>query len=100
LFREGTKIRTTLDKQLQDTVNAQEDTNGNARERVPERIVIVREGADIRAISCAADEDTVRTWAFSPGVQTGERTVESMATGSLEPGDLLSGEAPAGSRQD
>jgi len=34
LFREGTKIRTTLDKQLQDAVNATEEMNGNARERV------------------------------------------------------------------
>lgn len=100
LFREGTKIRTTLDKQMQDMLNAQEEINGNARERVPERIVIIREGIDIRAISCAANEDAVRTWAISPGIQTGERSVESIATGSLKPGDLLAGPAPAESRQD
>ncbi|HWR72525.1 MAG TPA: transglycosylase domain-containing protein [Nitrospirota bacterium] len=100
LYREGRKIRTTLDKQLQDTLNAQEEQNGNARERVPERIVIIREGIDIRAISCTANEDTVRSWQGSAGVQAGERSVESMAPGSLDPGDLLSEGSSAEIRQD
>ncbi len=89
LYREGRRIRTTLDKQLQDMLNAQEGSNGNAHEKVPERIVIIREGTDIRAISCGASEDAVRSWTASPGTPTVERSVESMATYSLDPADLL-----------
>lgn len=95
LYREGRKIGTTLDKRLQDMLRGQEERAGTDTEKVPDRILVIREGSEIRAISCAANEETVRSWGAPEGIVPAELTVDSLATGALRADDLLGRTAPA-----
>lgn len=88
LYREGRKIRTTLDRNLQETLNALDASSVTSGE-VPERVVEVREGAEIRAISCTGNEESVSSWIAVPIAGIAELSVESRETGSLSVNDFL-----------
>ncbi len=60
LFRKGLRIRTTLDKLLQSSMNAQLDSKNEHSHDTPSSVTIVKEGQEIRAILCSSDETTVR----------------------------------------
>jgi membrane peptidoglycan carboxypeptidase len=62
LFRKGLRIRTTLDKLLQNSMNAQLDSKNEHSHDIPSSVTIVKEGREIRAILCSSDEDTVRNF--------------------------------------
>jgi monofunctional biosynthetic peptidoglycan transglycosylase len=61
LFRGGRRIRTTLDRSVMATFAGAEQTNAGGPMDVPESVAVVREGTEIRALACAADEERART---------------------------------------
>lgn len=93
LYRQGMRIRTTLDKGLQDAVRSGEESTGRAGTGVPASITVVKEGGDIRALSCSSNEDAVRTWISPPGVPTSEFMLETISQRALSASDIIS--APA-----
>jgi membrane peptidoglycan carboxypeptidase len=61
LYRRGLRIRTMLDKQLQESLIASLATGSVPAGDVPERIIVLKEGTEIRALSCSGSEEQVRT---------------------------------------
>jgi len=61
LYRRGLKIRTTLDKPLQDSLVASLATGTVPSGDVPGRIIVLKEGTEVRALSCSGSEDQARS---------------------------------------
>jgi len=61
LYRRGLRIRTMLDKQLQESLIASLATSSVPAGDVPERIIVLKEGTEIRALSCSGSEEQART---------------------------------------
>lgn len=64
LYRQGLTIRTTIDKSLQDSLIASLATGSVPAGDVPNRVLVMKEGTEIRAIACSDDEAQAR---FFPG---------------------------------
>ncbi len=69
LYRQGLTIRTTIDKSLQDSLVASTATGSVPAEevQVPYRVIVMKEGAEIRALSCSGSEDQARAYPGSLG---------------------------------
>ena len=65
LYREGLRLRTTLDRDLQDRVLALFSAEGGASSAPPENVLLVMEGMDIRALVCGPDEEAIRAFLLS-----------------------------------
>ena len=64
LYRQGRTIRTTIDKPLQDSLVASTVTGSMPLRDIPERVLVMKEGMEIRALSCSLKEDQAQ---FYPG---------------------------------
>jgi len=64
LYRQGRTIRTTIDKPLQDSLVASTVTGSMSLRDIPERVLVMKEGMEIRALSCSLKEDQAQ---FYPG---------------------------------
>jgi len=62
LYRQGLKIRTTIDKSLQDGLVASSSTGTVSPADVLDRVLLMKEGNEIRALSCAGNEEQARTF--------------------------------------
>jgi len=62
LYRQGLKIRTTIDKPLQDGLIASLTTGRDSAGEIPDRIMVMKEGSEIRALSCSGSEDQARIY--------------------------------------
>ena len=62
LYRQGLKIRTTIDRSLQDGLVASSSTGAVSPADVPDRVLLMKEGNEIRALSCADNEEQARTF--------------------------------------
>jgi membrane peptidoglycan carboxypeptidase len=60
LYRQGLTIRTTIDKSLQDGLVASSSTGAMPPGDVPDRVLLMKEGNEIRALSCAGNEEQAR----------------------------------------
>jgi penicillin-binding protein 1A len=94
LYRQGMKIKTTLDKDLQDAVRSGEESTGSAGTGVPDNITVVKEGGEIRALSCSSNDDAVRSWLSPPIVPAPEFMLETMSPRALSVNDIISAPAP------
>jgi hypothetical protein len=61
LYRGGKRIMTTLDRSVMAVFAGAAQTDTGGPTDVPESIAVVREGTEVRAIACAADEERART---------------------------------------
>jgi membrane peptidoglycan carboxypeptidase len=61
LYRQGRRITTTLDKPLQDSLVASLATGTVPSGDVPGRIIVLKEGTEIRALSCSGTEEQARS---------------------------------------
>ena len=61
LYRRGLRITTTLDKPLQDGLVAFLATGSEPAGDVPGSIIVLKEGTEIRAISCTGTEEQARS---------------------------------------
>jgi hypothetical protein len=67
LHRQGLKIRTTIDKELQDSLIAFSTTGIAAHGDVHDSVLLMKEGNEIRALSCAGNEEQARFFLSSLG---------------------------------
>jgi len=65
-YRKGLKIRTTLDKALQSSFSAQTDSGSEQFHEPPDTVTVLKEGKEIRAISCTANEEQARSFVNIP----------------------------------
>ncbi|MGE5808948.1 MAG: transglycosylase domain-containing protein [Nitrospirota bacterium] len=69
LYRGGLRIRTTLDRTLQDDLRRWEESSRDRNLDPPEKVVVVKKDNTIRAIVCGADrEEEVRSKLTPPGL--------------------------------
>ena len=67
LYRQGLTIRTTIEKSLQDSLVASLATGSVPAGDVPDRILVMKEGAEVRAIACSENEAQARAYPGSLG---------------------------------
>jgi membrane peptidoglycan carboxypeptidase len=60
LYRRGLTIRTTIDRSLQDGLVASSSTGAASPADVLDRVLLMKEGNEIRALSCAGNEEQAR----------------------------------------
>ena len=80
LYRAGLKVRTTIDKPLQDSLAATSPT-GTADGGIPERVLVMKEGREVRALACGTDEAQARAF---PGSLTTPNPAYEIVTVPLE----------------
>jgi monofunctional biosynthetic peptidoglycan transglycosylase len=62
LARSRMKIRTTLDKSLQDSLTALVSSGSETAEASSGQVLVVREDTEIRALACSGNEESVRSF--------------------------------------
>jgi len=67
LYRQGLTIRTTIDKSLQDGLVASSSMGAMPPGDVLDRVLLMKEGNEIRALSCAGNEEQARAYPGSLG---------------------------------
>jgi penicillin-binding protein 1A len=89
IYREGLQIRTSLDRDLQDRILAVARPPDSDNADAPERVFVVKEGMEVRALLCASNEDAV--WGFLLSLPTPEPgyTLNPEPLDSVEARDLL-----------
>ncbi len=95
LYRQGLKIRTTIDKSLQDGLVASSSTGSIPARDVPGRIVVMKEGTVVRALSCSAIEDEARSYLGSLGMPQPAYEIAVIACDSIQKEEILIQEADA-----
>lgn len=65
LYREGLRIGTTLDRDLEERVLANIGSRDTGAGKSPARVLIIREGMVVRGLMCDEDEDRVREYLAS-----------------------------------
>jgi len=99
LYRSGDTIRTTLDGRLQEELASWEETQPGQGSEASDQITVVKEGEEIRALSCSpAAETQARLVPGSnetmPGAPAKEYTVNTVSVDSVTRGQIL-GTGPA-----
>ncbi len=90
LYRSGLSIKTTLDKPLQDDLSRWEDSLPEKTPEEPDRITVVRQGEEIRAIVCTAGEDTlVRSELQQLGLPYDGYDVSSMSIDTVDRENII-----------
>lgn len=89
LYRQGMKIRTTLDKDMQETFRSEEDEPENGGAGIPDDLTLVKDGDETRAIACTSDPDTVRAQLAFPGVPSPGLSVEIIPSAFLRAADFV-----------
>jgi penicillin-binding protein 1A len=94
LYRAGDKIRTTLDGPLQEELARWEETIPGQVKEVPDQITVVKEGEEVRALSCspAADIQTRLPGGNEamPGAPAKEYTVSTISPDRVTRSQILS----------
>lgn len=84
LYRRGMKIRTTLDKGIQDALQQKERMADDGQD-VPDTIFVLREGEEVRAFSCSANGDGVSLPDGTPAVSPPQELLrEAVPASSLD----------------
>lgn len=98
LYRKGLRIRTTLDKSLQSSIDAQLDSKNEQSHDLPSGITVVREGTAVRAIACSPDEASVLNFVSGYAVLINPFEVATTTVSAVETGQIIQPEttnAPA-----
>lgn len=67
LYRQGLTIRTTIDKSLQDSLIAFSSTGASSPDAALDRVLLMKEGNEVRALSCEGGEEQARFFLSSLG---------------------------------
>jgi penicillin-binding protein 1A len=65
LYRRGLRIRTTIDRPLQDSLVSSLATGSIPAGDIPDRILVMKEGTEVRALACSEDVEQARSYAGS-----------------------------------
>lgn len=94
LYREGITVRTTIDRQLQDSLVASTATGSASAGDVPERVLVMKEGMEIRAIACSANEDQARIYPGSLGTPQPSYEILMVPIRSVRKEEIVAGSQP------
>jgi penicillin-binding protein 1A len=95
LYRGGLRIRTTLDRALQDDLRRWEESSRDRNANVPEKVVVVKQDNTIRAIVCGADrEEEVRSKLATPGLMVSIYQTAVVSPDSIEEEQIILPESP------
>jgi membrane peptidoglycan carboxypeptidase len=97
LHRGGITVRTTIDKPLQDSLIASLTTGSVPSGDVPDRIIVMKEGTEVRALACSGSEDQARAYPGSLGTPNPSYEVLTVPLGSIRKEEIL--RADAGGRE-
>ena len=93
LYRAGEKIRTTLDRPLQEELARHEEAIPGQTKGTPDEITVVKEGEEVRALSCSSATDTQARLPGSsevmPGAPAAEYTVSTVSVDSVTRGQIV-----------
>ncbi len=89
LYRQGLKIRTTIDKSLQDSLIASLATGSVPSGDVPDNVIVMKEGTEIRALSCWGSEDQARAYPGSLGTPSPSYEVLTVQPGSIRKEEIV-----------
>ncbi len=92
LYRDGDKIRTTLDKPLQEELARWSEDHAGQMQDTSDQITVVREGEAVRALSCspaAEIEARLRVRTEAAGAPAGEYAVSTVSLDSITRGQIL-----------
>jgi len=89
LYRQGLTIRTTIDKSLQDSLVASTATGGVSDGEVPDRVVVMKEGTEIRALTCSGNEDQARAYPGSLGTPYPSYEIVTVAREAITKDQIL-----------
>lgn len=95
LYRQGLKIRTTLDKRLQHRLNSWvEEGRGNERDKengshLPDTVLAVSEDGEIRALVCSASDEEVRFKLDSLGPPYDGYELSGVSPDSISPEEVV-----------
>jgi len=89
LYRQGRKIRTTIDKSLQDSLIASSPTRTVSPDAVLESVVLMKEGKEIRALACAGNEEQARFFLSSLGTPNPAYEIVIAAPGAIAMDEII-----------
>jgi monofunctional biosynthetic peptidoglycan transglycosylase len=97
LYRGGMKIRTTIDKALQEDLRPWDEPRKNRESPGPASVVVARQDGQIRAIVCAEEkEEELRSKLASPGWLYNGYEVIHLSPASVSREQIIFPSAPAG----
>jgi len=97
LYRQGLRIRTTIDKLLQDSLVASTMTGSSPAVEVPDRILVMKEGAEIRALACSDNVTQARIYPGSLGTPFPNYEIMMVDPASIRKQDIVMPEEGPGS---
>ena len=92
LYRQGLKIRTTIDKSLQDGLIASSPTSTVSPGAVLDRVLLMKEGNEVRALSCAGGEEQARFFLSSLGTPNPAYELMTVPLEAIGKDDILAPE--------
>jgi monofunctional biosynthetic peptidoglycan transglycosylase len=95
LYRQGLRIRTTLDKTLQDSVAAFVGEEGGNPHEVPSTITVLKDGNEIRALLCSDKEERIRFFLDSLGAPNPVYDVATLSAGGITKEEIVLPLGPA-----
>jgi len=95
LYRQGLTIRTTIDKPLQDSLVASTATGDIPTRDVPERVVVMKEGMEIRALACPGSADMAHAHPGSLGTPDPAYENVTVPLGAIRKVEILASEPSA-----
>ena len=100
LYRQGLEIRTTLDRTMVGSLAALASSGTRSSSEVPDRILVVKEGKEIRALTCSMDEEQVKEFLGTPLIGGPIYDVVAMDPDAIEKDDILLPEPAAPPREE
>jgi monofunctional biosynthetic peptidoglycan transglycosylase len=97
LYRSGMKVRTALDRSLQEGVAALAAPADGGSGELPDQVFVVREGTEVRALACSGSEEVLRSFLASFGAPDRTFDVTAMDPRSLT-GEMIEGRKDGGAR--
>jgi len=89
LYRQGLRIRTTIDKPLQDSLIASTMTGSGQTGDVPDRILVMKEGTEVRALACSDSPEQARIYPGSLGTPFPSYEIMMVDPSSIRKQDIL-----------
>jgi monofunctional biosynthetic peptidoglycan transglycosylase len=89
LYRQGLRIRTTLDRSLQNSLEALSSSGTGISEELPDRVLVVKDGKEILGLSCSTNEEQVRTILGASMVGAPVYDVTTVSPDAIEKDEIL-----------
>jgi len=89
LYRQGLTIRTTIDRSLQEGLIASSPTGTASPGAAPGRVLLMKEGNEVRALSCEGHEDQARFFLSSLGTPNPAYEIITVSLEAIRRDDIL-----------